>query len=38
VVAGEKDGENRFTGLIMGSIKGNAESALQANTGLYGYH
>ena len=38
VVAGEKDDENRFTGLIMGSIKGNAESALQANTGLYGYH
>ena len=38
VVAGEKDSENRFTGLIMGSIKGNAESALQANTGLYGYH
>jgi hypothetical protein len=36
VVAGEKDSENRFTGLIMGSIKGNAESAF--NTGLYGYH
>jgi hypothetical protein len=36
IVAGSKDVDNCFSGVIMGSVKGNSDSSLPLH-GLYGY-
>lgn len=38
LAAGRKNDDNSFTGVILGDWAGNAQSAITANTGLYGFN
>ena len=38
LAAGRKNNDNSFTGVILGDWAGNAQSAITANTGLYGFN